>query len=348
MVNAFNLLRLIAALMVFGDHIFLVNFGEAATYGLGTTGVHVFFVLSGYLIAQSWENDPLCLRFAVKRALRLFPALLPLTLLSVFVIGPVFTTLPFSDYFAGSAVLWQAVATLIGLPGPEPHTLPGVFETHAVTFFNGSLWTLRYEMAMYALLALVGILGGGAQGRRWLFPCLTACSFVIYAFFILTGAPHDNWPVPFFWKLGLDFDPMVFSKLMAFFFAGSSIYVWRERIVLSLPVALFLLAVYVPCFALKHTILLQILLFPYLLITLALKLPVASLPWVNKTDISYGVYIYAYPIQQATVTLFGQQLGLVAQGMISLLVILPLATLSWIFVEKPMLAKKPRRLAGAN
>ena len=147
--------------------------------------------------------------------------------------------------------------------------------------------------------------------------------------------------------MGLDYDPMVFAKLTGFFFAGASLYVWRDRVRLSLPWAFVLLVGYLLCLPWGQRTLFEMLFFPYALITLAWKLPVSSLPWVHKTDISYGVYIYAYPIQQSVVALFGQQtgapMGLLFQAVVALLVIVPLAMLSWYWVEKPMLAKKPQR-----
>ena len=122
---------------------------------LGPLGVYIFFAISGYLVAQSWQRDPSVPRFLAKRALRIFPGLLVCTLLSVFVLGPWLTTLDMATYWRNEHTRGYFTNMALYMT----YHLPGVFAQnrlpHAV---NGSLWSLPIEFFMYLLLALLGML----------------------------------------------------------------------------------------------------------------------------------------------------------------------------------------------
>ena len=118
---------------------------------LGTLAVTTFFALSGYLITQSWLRRRDLGAFAAARALRILPGLAVVVALTVFVYGPLLTTLPVLRYFVkyetvrylGAVALWHM-----------PFTLPGVLEDVPFTARgNGSLWTLWYEVVCYAAIA---------------------------------------------------------------------------------------------------------------------------------------------------------------------------------------------------
>src|SRR5215471_20356392 len=95
--NAFDALRLLAALLVIFGHAFRLT-GEAgltfAGAGVATTGVKIFFVISGYLVAQSWLRDPDPRRFLQRRVLRIVPGLAAVVLITTFVLGPALTSVP--------------------------------------------------------------------------------------------------------------------------------------------------------------------------------------------------------------------------------------------------------------
>ncbi len=77
--NNFDGIRLLAALAVLVSHQFAVSGLPEPVFGsfisLGSSGVVVFFVISGYLVTRSWLNDPSLLRFAARRLLRIWPGL---------------------------------------------------------------------------------------------------------------------------------------------------------------------------------------------------------------------------------------------------------------------------------
>src|SRR5689334_15260083 len=124
--NAFDALRLFAALLVIVGHAFRLT-GEAgvmfAGAGVATTGVKIFFVISGYLVAQSWLRDPDARRFLQRRLLRIVPGLAAVVLVTVFVLGPLLSTLPAAAYFADPRT-WTYLANLAFYPADA---LPGLF-----------------------------------------------------------------------------------------------------------------------------------------------------------------------------------------------------------------------------
>ena len=126
--NNFDVLRLGAASLVLVSHTWaLTGRAEPAVRGnsLGAIGVFTFFAISGFLVSRSWQLDPRVAAFAVKRVLRLWPALIVLVLLSAGLLGPLFTDLSLGDYFTDSGTT-RYVHTNIGLH--TVYNLPGVFE----------------------------------------------------------------------------------------------------------------------------------------------------------------------------------------------------------------------------
>lgn len=145
--NSLDLLRLVAAALVLYSHQYaLLGLPEPSFFGwttFGGAGVSIFFFLSGMLVWSSWALDPDLQRFFVRRSLRISPALWVVVSCSVFLLGPVFSTLRGPDYFAAPET-WRYLSTAL-LVGR--HTLPGVFSDHPFPLaVKGSLWTLPVEL----------------------------------------------------------------------------------------------------------------------------------------------------------------------------------------------------------
>src|SRR5690349_21680692 len=157
--NNFDGLRIVAAVMVLVSHQFaLLQLPQPEIYSgmsLGGVAVLVFFSISGYLVAQSWTNDPNVVRFAAKRLLRVWPALAVATGVAALIVGPIVTSLPLRAYFA--APDFQSYFLMLRFR--QWDQLPGVFDTlpfaHAV---NGSLWTIPYEVRWYLFMMIAGAL----------------------------------------------------------------------------------------------------------------------------------------------------------------------------------------------
>jgi peptidoglycan/LPS O-acetylase OafA/YrhL len=143
--NNFNLLRIFAAILVAITHSYAIT-GHAMNepfYQLtngylyfSSLGLYIFFFTSGYLVSQSATNSKTALIYLQKRALRIYPALIIVVLISIFIAGPLLTTFTFKQYFANGDT-WKYLWTATGLK--IRFRLPGVFEDHQffMSGFNG-------------------------------------------------------------------------------------------------------------------------------------------------------------------------------------------------------------------
>jgi peptidoglycan/LPS O-acetylase OafA/YrhL len=139
--------------------------------------------MSGFLVTQSFLNSRSVLEYAGKRALRIFPALLVVVLLSMLVIGPVFTNLDLHSYFSNN----EFYSYFLNAGFIVRYPLPGVFSDHVHPIVNGSLWTLRYEAACYVLLAVIGLMG--LLDRKWLM--LSVAAGILVATGLGVGSPRE-------------------------------------------------------------------------------------------------------------------------------------------------------------
>ena len=304
---------------------------------MGLLGVYIFFAISGYLVAQSWSRDPHVLRFMAKRALRIFPGLVVCTLLSVLVLGPLLTSLDANAY-------WQNEHTLGYLSNIAlyiSYHLPGVFANnawpHAV---NGSLWSLPVEFFMYLLLALIGLVGALVQAAlnnqratAWL---VGGMSLLFIALAALWALPTQEAMVVY--RTDLRHIPMC----GVYFMVGASLYCfqWEKHFTLS-NVLLALVAWLSLSHRTQWFAMASWLVLPFVVMAFGL----ARHPWLvrmHTRDYSYGIYIYAFPVQQ-TVASFWPQMPLPAYLLSTFVITVALAAISWHFVEKPALKLKPFR-----
>lgn len=294
---------------------------------LGLVGVFVFFVISGYLVTASYCRHPEPGRFVLHRVLRIYPGLIVNLLLCAFVLGPLVTSLPLHAYLGSGGVygyLGQSFAVTPKSPG-----LPGVtFVDNAVgNIMNGSLWTLRYEMMMYAMVLLLGLVG--------LLRLSTA--LVLTALGILAVAFEKSLK-PFG-----DFGEMAW--LLGFFASGMAMHFLRPRLSFRWPSMLLALAV-LAGFVWLH---LFIMLFPlagaYLVIGFATRHDPALDYSRHLGDLSYGLYIYGWPAESLVVWLAHGHAAWWQVFFGAAAIAGPLAYLSWQCVEKRALAWGRRRPA---
>lgn len=335
--NNLNLIRLIAALAVLVSHAWPITLGpqavqplqDATGFQLGTQAVYVFFAISGFLIARSYERRSSVREWALARVLRIFPGLAVALVASVLVLGPLATALPLRDYLATPRT-WSFVPAGLSLFGLQ-HELPGVFGTAPVgPEVNGSLWTLQYEVLCYLAVLAMG-LAGGFRSRVSL--ALAAGSFALAS--LATAVIPDQLP------------PM-FRGLMALglpFACGVAFHIARRW----LPLIPWVLAPAIAAVVgVEGTALHQ----PLYVLTLAYAtFLLAYLPrgWIRRYnavgDYSYGIYIYAWPVQQAVVQAFGPMEPL-RNILVSAPIVLALAWVSWNVIERPALRwMRPRRPA---
>ncbi len=328
--NNFDVLRFALASAVIWSHCYALSgramdpvFWLTGQIDAGSLSVEAFFVLSGFLITQSWDGDPDLRSFAVKRALRLVPALIVALVFGALVIGPLTTEVALSQYFAsfstwahfGSLALHRYLASpLLFADNPVPHQL------------NASLWSLRYEILCYGMVALLGRLGA-----RWRIVSALLLGASLVAQMLLPWVGADGGVAA------------TFARLIGCFFAGSLLYALRDRVPFSPLVALaagLALAAGVLVGGLRFV-------FPiagtYLLLFLACWPALRLQGFGRHGDFSYGLYVFAYPIQQSIVQWAGPTISMPAFFVLAYVPTLALAILSWRCVEAPALARKPRR-----
>ena len=319
--NNFNTLRLLAALAVVASHsvpittgsdraelIFRLSDGQATG---GKIAVGIFFVISGYLITGSYARTNSPLAFTAARALRLLPGLAVVLAAMAFAIGPAISSLPVRAYFAAPEPWWMLPANLSLLANPD--ALPGVFQTTPIAGpVNGSLWTLQYEARCYLAVLLLGL-------------CRLLNRYIALAALIDCCIAQKRW---------IGGETMDFYAAFA---AGAALYLWRPPLNLWLAAAcaaLCLAAVFLGGFRIAAATL-----GAYTIIAGAHAPRLPDL--ARYGDLSYGTYLWAFPLQQLAVSALGGPwwLNLAA----SLPPILALAWLSWHLVEAPALRLKPRR-----
>jgi peptidoglycan/LPS O-acetylase OafA/YrhL len=332
--NNFDSLRLFAAAIVMFSHAFLIAEGNenheplivlsGRQSILGLAGVFIFFAISGFLVTQSFEQTRSPWRYLAKRALRIFPGFFVALVLAGFVLAPMVTTLPLSQYFLRSEpyryVLFNMLFDL------RQHELPGVmFVNNAVGLeVNGSLWTLGYEFEMYLMVLALGVMG---LLRLWMLLPLWALGLYCIAY------PVD--------ALG------GWEWMLSFFAAGMVLYKLKDKGIFNRWLAWLALIGLIATVRFGGFILWFSLFGCYLALYLALHPRIPPLKAARFGDLSYGIYIYGWPSEQAVIWAFGghaawwQVLGL------GLPLAAALAYLSWHLIEAPALRFKPRVRAAA-
>ncbi|PUA81359.1 acyltransferase family protein [Nocardioides currus] len=335
--NNFDALRLVGALMVMFAHAYALmvrpqDIPIVLGYPLQTLGVVIFFAISGYLITASFDRNRNPITYLLARSLRIFPALVVVVLLSAYVLGPMVTVLTREEYFA-QPLTDQYVVNNIRLFAQ--FVLPGVWDDLPYpSAVNGSLWTLFVEFLCYLAAPLA-----------FLFPRLLRPFAAIVAVFVIihyAEAPIEESPI--FWAVRL----RDAAGLWVFFAGGAFIrfalqaWPWfklRGDVAVVMVSAQTVIAWSFPDYALETAWLT----LPYAVLTIGL----ARTPYVSRTarfgDFSYGLYLYAFPVQQLVIDQWGVH-GAVRNFLTVLGITLVLAIASWHLVERPSLALKDKIL----
>lgn len=333
--NNFNLIRFLAAGLVIWAHAFgmpdppqLPFMNRAFGLGPGTLGVDIFFILSGFLISKSLDGKTLA-EFIWARCMRIYPALWVSIIGSVLVAALVFSDEPPLRFLMSSTTLSYLAhnATLLPPVGVQV-TLPHAFSVaYPDDRFNYSLWTLPFELGMYGVLAALGM-SFGLRGRY---------VGALATLGVMAGL------------LAHDFDsaaPMlaVCGRLLYLFFAGAAAYALRARIVLSGWIAIGLACSIAAAMAITqvHFVRQAVLLLalPYLLLWVGLAPGGPLRLWNRFGDYSYGMYIYACPVQVALFSVGATTTG-AGNFILTMLITLPIAAASWHVLEKSALRIPP-------
>lgn len=340
--NNLDFVRLFAACMVLFGHSFTLMLASPgnpfppdpatlAVYmylpfaqGLPGTALHIFFFISGVLVTRSFfHHQTRFSDFVRARVLRIVPAYWVCTLLLACVVGPWLSTLSAPVYLRHPDTwlfVWKNMTFSI------IYTLPGVMAKNPFgPSVNGSVWTIPLEIQMYGWVLLLGVLG--VLKKRFL--------FLLFFFTCLFLYGYAN-------KTFIFITPSGEPRLWVFFFFGTLSTLYADKLKIS-PVWLCATGVLLGWFWQYGNHWFDILgaaWLSYALLVFGFHRYFKYLDVGRIGDFSYGVYLYAFPIQQILVHFYQEQLNGWLLALLALLVTLPLAALSWYGLEKPVLRWK--------
>lgn len=329
--NALNAWRLGLALAVIVWHSLVLTGRPLPAYALHQFAtqdfVDGFFAISGFLIPASWLGNPRLRSYALARGLRILPGMWACLFVTAFVIAPI-----------GVAIQGGSAAQLLTSGGP----LRFVFRNSAVAYvqfditgtpsgvpfpgmWNGSLWTLQYEVLLYIAVGALGLVG--ILGRRWLFPAVFALAVV---WSVLAPCPLDGGTVA-----------ERTARLAVMFAAGGLIHRFRAVIparwsLVAVSAAVVLAAnLWLPDYRLAGAI-------PLAYTVIVSGALIHNQRLNLRTDLSYGTYIYACPIQQVLVMAGLGAMSTLVFAIVTTAATLPFAAMSWFLIEKPAMRLKSR------
>lgn len=336
--NSFGAIRLFLALAVLYHHtFFLGSLGKEPLAEImhhqedvGSLAVLCFFIISGFLVTNSLIHSDNVIIYSAKRFLRIYPAFWVCLLVTSLIFAPLVAyfnhvtlnqTLSGRDgslsYLKHNFFIFMHQYNIKNLLASNPY--PRVFD--------GSLWTLILEVKAYIVLGILGVVG--IIRKKWLVLLFFLFLSFIFVRHIVVPEPHEK-----FLRFFIDNSVLMF---LTYFFSGVTFYLFQDKIPFSKY--FFFLAIVLVCLAAAVGVLHQILPFvmPYIIFYLAAKLPLSFISAYG--DFSYGIYIYAFPIQQI-LTFFRFNQSFFFYILLSVILTLFCAILSWYLVEKPSLGVK--------
>lgn len=329
--NFFTPLRLLFATLVVIGHAFAVGMRDPMSepqlffhYTFSYLAVNLFFIASGFLVTKSMLYRGDVAEYSSARLLRIYPGLIVHVLFVMFIIGPLATSMSLGEYFTHVDFLKQPFVVLSFISAQM--WLPGIFESNAEQMGSAPLWTLRYEILAYIGTAIIFSLG--LLRKKW----MALAQFIV---------PSIAWVAA--QGLGIfEAMPGTAQNLLRFGIAyglGAAIYAYRDRLsfhVLGIPVVVVIAMLTSPLQIFEVTM--NVMLAYMIMWAAYIKAPKLNF-LQNLSDVSYGVYIYHWCILQL-VFMWMPKLSVAALFLITLPITFILATLSWHFVEKPMLTHK--------
>lgn len=330
--NNFSLLRLIAASLVIFSHCYPLAGSVSAEplarltgiLDLSTAAVICFFVISGFLVTQSAVNSRSMLAFAIARFLRIAPGLAFVAMVTTLIIGPLASSYGAKEYFSASNTWRYLIKTPLLDVG---RYLPGVFEKNPLPFgVNGSLWTIQIEVWLYTVVAILALLQ--AFRYRLIFLCITGTAFLLFSISVES--------VMHFYPRS---DVYMTTRLIACFFIGATFYVFRSWLYLSPIIGMALIVLSWFSWNTAYFGYSFYLTFAYWTILIAFSPSNYLSRFFDRLDLSYGLYIFGFPVQQLIVSFYAP-VSPTELFFASYPIVILLSLFSWYFVESKALRLK--------
>lgn len=348
--NAFGFCRFVLAAVVIFDHSYVLGGFGVDPLRLSASAIVLFFVLSGFLITRSASRTSTG-RFVWHRFLRLFPGYWVCLIVSAFILAPIIYQIEYTHAYrifgslpdSPQSYVWGNFAMLHlngwSIPGMTyvwPRSVGATLHENPYPYnFNGSIWTLPYELVCYLGVGALALLGVLKRARRAL----------LLGFVLEWGLYTFRWLEPLRFE---ELFPVDLSGLLMFslyFLAGALCFLYREEIPFSSALLLLSTLLLAGGLVGGWFDVIAPLALPYLFLWLACKLPMQRFD--AHGDYSYGLYIYAFPIQQTLVFFRLQAAGFWTYFLCSLLLSTLFGILSYRLIEAPCLCLKnidPRAL----
>lgn len=334
--NSLTFVRLVAAVAVIVSHSFPIVMGVGAkeplagisAFNLGQHAVNAFFVISGFTLSNSLSRRQPLPSFLAARILRIFPGLFMLGVMFAFFIGPYLTSLTVEDYFSDAHTFLYPLAILVQFnEAVPPH---GLFETVPYPDnVNEPLWTIRYELAAYAGLVIATAIGLFRSAAGLALSCLA----ILALYGLVTSKPALTGDIQGFYNL---------SRFAICFMIGVVAYRFRREIRLSALIAFLLLGGTALLAATPLAGVASMITVAYLVFCVGALSFGAVGDWVDRNDMSYGTYLYGWPIQQSLISIW-PSLPVLALIAVAAPLAMLAGLLSWSLVEKPALRLKRSR-----
>ncbi|MFM2588590.1 acyltransferase family protein [Vibrio sp. TBV020] len=333
--NNFNLIRMLSAIAVIFSHSFILAMGPqngadplARFIGMpiSALAVNIFFITSGMLVTKSLVDRKSITFFLVARGVRIFPGLIIAVLFSTYIVGAVTTELNLFDYILHSDTFSFVKRNIWLFDNVIQYSLPGVFEHTPYKYaVNGSLWTLPWEIYSYISVLLIYIVLKKHSNIGF----FISASFLFLLYF--NGIYR---------LVDIEIISPVYLKLLVMFYSGVLFYLLRDKILISWFILVLSIVLYYLVNDYKFSKVLFPIFITYWTVCFAYLIKGGVLRYNKLGDLSYGTYIYAFPVQQALVYYF------LPSGWIlfwtSTAVTLIFAYISWHYIEKKALAHRDR------
>ena len=297
---------------------------------LAEFGVMGFFTLSGFLITASFERTKNVWVFLSHRLLRILPGFWVCLVITACVLAPLIFLLSGRSVsgfqFTGKESAVSYILNNFLLKVRQWSIKDLLNYASYQESLNGSLWSLFPELQCYCFTVVAGILGLFNKNKI----LLLIFTITILVFFAIN------------FNFSKSFGPTILIlspalKLYASYFVGSLLYLYRDQLTLDKKGTLFLFLFTLMLLKFGGYTLISPLLIGMLLINIFQLFEVKM-----KYDVSFGVYIYSFPVQQLLFQIFGNRLNVILFIALSFLMSIAAGFLSYILVERPFINLRKR------